>query len=184
MRRTVGAMAVACALVAAIAVTNAGAAGKTAVIKTKGGDTFAPNPKNPPNKLDINHLQWAPGKIVVHSGEKLTIVDSDGEGDPHVLAIALPKDLPKTPNLGPNNLVIRMIAPKLLINPQNPQAGFKAYESNAGPDGLNQEGDSLVILPGGPHKTATWFVSAKAGTTLRYFCAVHPWMQGIIKVVR
>jgi hypothetical protein len=59
MRRTLGALALACALVAAIAVANAGAAGNTAVIKTRGGDHIAPNPKAPPNKLLINDLQWA-----------------------------------------------------------------------------------------------------------------------------
>jgi plastocyanin len=184
MRRTFGVLALACALVAAIAVANAGAAGKTAVIKTKGGDSLAPNKKAPPNLVDINDLQWAPGTITVHSGENVKIVDSDNAGDPHVLAIALPKDLPKSSNVGPSNPVLRLIAPKLLNNPQNPQAGFKAYESNAGTNGLNQEGESLVVLPSGPHKTATWFVSAKAGTTLHYFCAVHPWMQGVIKVIK
>jgi hypothetical protein len=154
------------------------------VIKTKGGDRLAPNPKAPPNKLDINDLQWSPGNITVRSGEKLKVVDADNEGDPHVLAIALPKDLPKTSGLAPSNPIFRLIGPKLLKNPNNPQAGFKAFQSNAGRNGLNQEGDSLVVVPKGPHKTATWFVSAKPGTTLHYFCAVHPWMQGVIKVVK
>jgi plastocyanin len=184
MRRTFVALAVACGLIAAIAAATAGAAGTTAVIKTKGGDRLAPNPKAPPNKVDINDLQWAPGNITVHSGENLKLVNSDKEGDPHVLAIALPKDLPKTLGPGPGSPIFRLIGPKLLINPKNPQQGFKAYQANAGENGLNQEGDALVILPGGPHKTATWFVSAKAGTTLHYFCAVHPWMRGVIKVVK
>jgi hypothetical protein len=126
----------------------------------------------------------APATITVHSGENLKIVDSDNGGEPHVLAIALPKDMPTSLNIGPSNPVIRAIAPVLLKNPQNPRSGFKAFQSNAGTNGLNQEGDSLVVLPRGPHKTATWFVSAKAGTTLHYFCAVHPWMQGVIKVVK
>lgn len=56
--------------------------------------------------------------------------------------------------------------------------------SGCGPNGLDQEGDALVILPFGPHKTATWLVSAKPGTTLYYFCAVHEWMQGKIKVIK
>ncbi len=184
MRRVFVVLALACTLVGATAVAGAGAAGQSVVVKTKGGDRFAPNRKDPPSKLDLNNLHWAPSVITVHSGQKLTIEDTDHEGDPHVLAISKVKDLPKSPNIGPSNPVLRLIAPKLLNNPQNPDAGFKAYESNAGPNGLNQEGDSLVIVPRGPHKTATWFVSAKPGTVLHFFCAVHPWMQGEIKVVK
>ena len=187
MRRTFGVLALACALIAAVAVASAGAAGKTAVIKTKSFDTFVPNTANPPNLLDINHLQWTPGIITVHSGEAVKLINSDNLGDPHVLVIALKKDMPRTSTQIENiftNKVLREVAPKLLINPANPNQGFKAYQANAGPNGLNQEGDALVITPGGPHKTASWFVSAKAGTTLYYFCAVHPWMQGEIKVVK
>jgi plastocyanin len=28
----------------------------------------------------------------------------------------------------------------------------------------------------------TFNVTAKKGSTLSYFCAIHPWMQGTIKV--
>lgn len=168
-----------------IGVAAAGAAGKTAVIKTKGQQHFAPNPKDPPNLEDIDALHWSPGTITVHSGERLKLVDADKTGDPHVLAIALQKDLPKSPNGGRRSgKVLAMIGPKILVNPNNPQQGFKAYEANSGKPGLNQEGDALVILPGGPHKTASWFVSAKPGTVLHYFCAVHFWMQGEIRVVK
>jgi hypothetical protein len=111
------------------------------VIKTKGGEFFAPSPANSPNRIDENNLQWAPGTISVHSGQGLKLND-----------------------------------------PSNPRAGFKAYQ--AGPPGLSQEGDALVILPGGPHKTASAVVSAEPGTVLHYFCIVHPWMQGQIKVVK
>jgi hypothetical protein len=173
--------------VCGVAVATAGAAGRTAVIKTKGGDSFAPNPANPPNKLDVNNLQWAPGTIVVHSGQKVKLVygRADKSSEPHVLLIAKPRDIPKSNNVNPaSNPAIRKAAPVLLNDPSNPQAGFRAFKANFGKDGLNQEGDALVILPGGPHKTATWFVSAKPGTKLHYFCAVHFWMQGLIKVVR
>jgi plastocyanin len=153
------------------------------VIKTKGGEFFAPSPANSPNRIDENNLQWAPGTITVHSGQKLKLTDSDKSGEPHVFAIALPKDLPKSPIINPaSNKVIRILAPQLLNDPSNPRAGFKAYQ--AGPRGLSQEGDALVILPGGPHKTASAVVSAKPGTVLHYFCIVHPWMQGEIKVVK
>lgn len=168
-----------------VVMATAGAATKTAVITTKGGDRFVPNPKSPPNMMDVNDLRWTPGAITVHSGQTVRLVDGDKAGDPHVLAIAKPRDIPRSNNVDPStNPVLRMIAPALLVNPANPSQGFKAYQANAGPNGLNQEGDALVILPGGPHKSASWFVSAKPGTTLHYFCAVHYWMRGIIKVIK
>jgi hypothetical protein len=185
VRKSRGLTALAAVGVCGIAVATAGAAGRTAVIKTKGGDKFVPNPANPPNKLDVDNLQWAPGVIKVRSGQSLKLVYSDKSSEPHVLLIAKPRDVPKSNNFNPGaNAAIRLASGALLNDPTNPEAGFKAFKANFGKDGLNQEGDSLVILPGGPHKTATWFVSAKAGTTLHYFCAVHPWMQGEIKVVK
>jgi plastocyanin len=185
MNRRLGLLAFVCALIAAVGATTADAASKTAVITTKGGDSFAPNPKAPPNLLDINDFRWAPGTITVHSGETLKLVDGDKSREPHVLAIALPRDMPKSLNINPaTNKVLRMLAPELLVDPTAPQSAFKAYQTNAGPNGLNEEGDAMVILPGGPHKTATWFVSAKPGTVLHYFCAIHWWMRGTIKVVK
>ena len=180
-----GSVALAAIAACGVGVATAGAATKTAVIKTSGSDRFVPNPASPPNKMDINDLRWAPGTITVRSGERLKLVDGDKSGDPHVLVIAKTRDIPQSNNVNPQtNPVLRMIAPALLVDPTNPQQGFKAFKTNAGRDGLNQEGDALVVVPGSPHKTATWFVSAKAGTTLHYFCAVHYWMQGVIKVIK
>ena len=170
------------ACVAAVA-ARAGAAGNVAVIKSTGGEHYAKSP-NPPNLLDVDTLHWAPGIITVHSGQTIKLVDTDNSGQPHVLAIAKKQDLPGANSNPGTNPVIRRIAPVLLNDPTNPNSGFRAYQSNAGPNGLNQEGDALVILPGGPHKTATWLVSAKPGTTLYYFCAVHFWMRGEIKVIK
>lgn len=189
MRFSIARVAVAVAAVSvcgvAVAGAEAGAASKVAVIKTGGGERYVPNPASPPNQMDLNTLHWAPGVITVHSGQTIKLIDGDRSGDPHVLTIAKKGDLPNGPNPGRGtNRVLGLIGPQLLVDPSNPQAGFKAYRTNAGPNGLNQEGDSLVIVPGGPHKTATWTVSAKPGTTLYYFCAVHFWMHGEIKVVK
>jgi hypothetical protein len=49
----------------------------------------------------------------------------------------------------------------------------------AGKPGLDKVGDSLVLAPNG---TVSAKISAKAGSTLWYVCAVHPWMQGRINV--
>ncbi len=162
---------------------RASTARKAAVIKTKGSDHFAPNPNNPPGKEDVLTLGWFPGTITVHSGQKVTLVDGDNFGDPHVLAISPKKDLPKNDKGNPfSNPVVHMVANEVLNDPSNPNAGFKTTIANRGKNGLNEKGDAIVL----EHKGAkvTWFVSAKPGTVLHYFCAIHFWMQGEIKVVK
>jgi hypothetical protein len=47
---------------------------------------------------------------------------------------------------------------------------------NVGKPGLNQPGDSILITAEDPVIKAR--VTAQAGTTLRFICAIHPWMQG------
>ncbi|MGH2651068.1 MAG: cupredoxin domain-containing protein, partial [Actinomycetota bacterium] len=48
-----------------------------------------------------------------------------------------------------------------------------------GGPGLDAPGDSLLLFPG---ESISASVSAPAGSTLFYLCAIHPWMQGSITV--
>ncbi len=50
---------------------------------------------------------------------------------------------------------------------------------NVGRTGLNTEGDSRILLP---RQSLFATVTAPAGTTLNYVCAIHPWMQAKIHV--
>jgi hypothetical protein len=50
---------------------------------------------------------------------------------------------------------------------------------NVGGPGLDQSGDSLLFFAG---ESISAEISAAAGTTLYYLCAIHPWMQGSITV--
>jgi plastocyanin len=50
-----------------------------------------------------------------------------------------------------------------------------------GQAGSRQAGDSVAI-EGAKHKSISIKVTAPAGTTLYFFCAVHPWMHGKITV--
>jgi len=50
---------------------------------------------------------------------------------------------------------------------------------DVGAPGYDQPGDSTFVAP---HATVRFAVSAAAGTTLHFICAIHPWMQGRIKV--
>jgi plastocyanin len=57
-----------------------------------------------------------------------------------------------------------------------------AGKPSDGSAGLSETGDSIAVQSGGPHNSITIKVTAKPGTTLHFFCAVHPWMQGKIVV--
>ena len=50
---------------------------------------------------------------------------------------------------------------------------------NAGPAGLDEVGDSVLLFPG---ETRQVPVSAPAGTNLFFLCIFHPWMQGRLNV--
>jgi hypothetical protein len=45
----------------------------------------------------------------------------------------------------------------------------------------NVPGDSQFI---GPHQSVSVTITAKPGTKLYLMCAAHPWMQGVVKVIR
>jgi hypothetical protein len=69
--------------------------------------------------------------------------------------------------------------PKAESGPANP---IVHWLLNKGQAGLNTVGDSIAIHPDPKHKSITTKVTAPAGTTLYFVCAVHPWMQGKIVV--
>lgn len=63
------------------------------------------------------------------------------------------------------------------INKPKVEVGRKGWDKSFG-----KTGDSWVAEAAGDHNTRK--VSANDGKTLYYFCAVHPFMQGKIKVVK
>ena len=82
-----------------------------------------------------------------------------------------------------NNCKACRLALGHLKDPQHPDTSpVKTYILNQGKPGFNTRGDSLALAPAGPHKQAKVQVTAPAGTTLYYLCAIHPWMQGTIVV--
>jgi plastocyanin len=143
-----------------------------------------------PNKSFTIDFRWERGKISVRSGDTVTWVNRVDQivAEPHTITIADKDALPET--------IEELFAcggPGTACEPAsghvddqfNPIPGKEVL--NAGPPGLNQKGDSLLLAApeaGRPTPTISATVSAPPGAKLVYLCAIHPWMQGEIDVKR
>jgi hypothetical protein len=145
------------------------------------------------NKIsaDINQslnieYRFRPGTLHIKHGATLTFrqgppqppsVFPDGV-EPHTLSIVRRADLPRTLQ---ELFECEVCGPFLEAHdPGNDQQPPFNFVVNRGRPGLNRPGDSLLITNDHPVTTAP--VTAPAGTTLHYLCAVHSWMQGKLVV--
>jgi hypothetical protein len=132
------------------------------------------------------------GPGTVHEGEELRIVNKTKPSmvGPHTFSLVTKGSLPKTAKqrqqcFTPGHICFA-IAEWQHFNPKTEKVGLQLAE--AGAEGwstmgsVKKEGDSWFSgeKPGG---TVEQIVNAKAGTTLYFMCAIHPWMQGSIKVL-
>ncbi len=164
------------AIVAAAAVAGAGAttAGAAKTVRTEGGPEFEPN------RYIRDTLRFAPGAITVRPNERVTWVDADRAPEPHTVTVVSRRNLPDTIE---EIFECRAcaLANAHLEDPTDPNSDLARMRVNVGRPGLNTQGDSLFLAPGGRISAR---VTARVGGTLRYFCALHPWMQGSIRVTR
>ena len=165
---------IACAL--AVAGIGAAAADAAKTVQVRGGIVFEPN------QALTDTLRFAPGALTVRPNERITWVDRDRMPDPHTITIVLPREVPDRVNelfncqSGPCAL-----ANQHLADPNDPNSDIARARVNVGKAGLNTRGDSLYLAPGGRISAR---VTARAGRRLAYICAIHPWMQGSIRVAR
>jgi hypothetical protein len=124
---------------------------------------------------DTSH--WVKPKLTIASGGTLTIKTA-GDPAPHSFSIVKSSQVPKTPDAIFSCKVCESIGKKHGADP-NSDAPPKHPVVDVGATGIDQPGDSIVLQP---KKSATVKVSAKAGTTLHFICAIHPWMQGTLAV--
>jgi hypothetical protein len=132
------------------------------------------------------------GPATVHEGEELRVVNKTNPSmvGPHTFSLVTKGSLPKTAKqrktcFTPGHICLA-IAEWQHFNPKTEKVGLQLAE--AGSEGwstmgsVKKEGDSWFTgeKPGG---TIEQKVTAKAGTTLYFICAIHPWMQGQIKVL-
>jgi plastocyanin len=173
--------------IAGVVAVLAGSAGSGLALASSGGDqtikTIAQD-KVVINKYIQSGDRFAPGTIRVKSGATLRFTYGTPEQEPHTLTIVPPAQLPKTVRQVENCRACQIYATPHLKNPKAPpdqNNPIVHWTLNKGQPGLDTVGDSLAIQPGA-HKSISAIVSAPAGTTLHFVCAVHPWMQGTIVV--
>ncbi len=165
-------LAIAIAVATALGVGAAVAAVRDGepTVRTIGTENFEPN------ALIYSTFRFSPQVIEVVSGGTLRFIDKDSSSEePHTLSIVnpgqLPTDIEDVFNCEPCN--------KILFEHFGDE--LKLRVDRDGDGGLNIPGDSIMTLPGA-NDSITEQVTAPAGTTLDFLCAIHPWMQGKIKV--
>ena len=166
-------VALGAALLLALSIDVAAGASSTTVA-VRGGERFVPN------AMIQSTFHFSPGPITVSSGQEITWVDEGQIADPHTITVVA--DLPTTldevfgcQDPGPPPQPCAVALAGHFPNPPAPPVPVL----NAGAPGLDAPGDSLLLAPGG---SVSAVVSAPAGATLLYLCAIHPWMQGSITV--
>jgi hypothetical protein len=147
---------------------------KHAKLFIKGQESFKPN------AYIKNTLRWVPGTVVIASGGTLTIVNRSKSDEPHTFSIVKRSQLPRTLDQIENCAVCGDIAKAHGVDPTQPPSGPPPILTvDLNNDGFNEPGDSQFIAP---HQTVHLQITAKRGAKLYFMCAIHPWMQGVVKV--
>jgi plastocyanin len=177
----------ACAVLAAGAIGALGA-GMAAASSHTGGLTIKAMDQGMTyviNKSATDKMFFSPGTATIKSGETLTFeYAGNPAGEPHTITILAAKQLPKTTRQLNECSACRQLASGHLENPHAPPGptnDIAHWIVNKGKPGLDEPGDSIAI-EGSKHRSISIRVTAPAGTTLHFICAVHPWMQGTLKV--
>jgi plastocyanin len=171
-------------LVATGVASTAGAAAKPKKneIRIVGGEQFKAGEFF---KVD---LRFKPRNTTVKSGSTVNVVNKT-QGEPHTITFVKKRFLPTSFDVAVEEqlLTAHQVDPN---NPDAPPGVFVVDNGAAVPEGgtLNVDtgftpdtaGDSAFIAPG--QKSFSFKVTADKGSRLFYFCAIHPWMQGKIKV--
>ena len=152
-------------------VGNAG----SGTVKILGDEQFVPN------AMIMATFKFAPGPVSTVTGATITWDNTGNQAsadEPHTVTIVNQGDLPTS-----IDQVFSCGAPgtpcAAAFAAHFPAPGVFVPTVNVGAAGLDTAGDSIWISP---HSTATATISAPAGSTLYYLCALHAWMQGSISV--
>jgi hypothetical protein len=130
------------------------------------------------------------GPATVHEGEELRVVNDTSPSmvGPHTFSLVTKGSLPKTPKLRKECFTPGKICMGIAgwyglkgeESPKNPlvDVGNEGWDTMGT---VTKKGDSYFF--GKKGASIEQVVTAKAGTTLYFMCAVHAFMQGSIKVL-
>jgi hypothetical protein len=155
---------------AAFALTTVASGATDNTVKTQGTEQFVPNSKI------MSNLKFAPGHVVVRSGEALTLQHADQTDEPHTLTVINADEVPDSVE----DVFECAVCGELfgLFPPPGPTSSVFVNAPGTGP-GIDGRLDTLFVLPG---ESISARVTAPSGSILHFFCAIHPWMQGSIDV--
>jgi hypothetical protein len=142
-------------------------------------------------KVKINRwvqdgLRWNKDVYHVRSGGTLHIVNDAADEGPHTFTVVRRKDLPRTAKQVFSCPICQTLGAAHGADPNSDAPPkFQYLENGVGqntPPNVDQPGDSGVTGPGQKGESIDLPVTAKKGTTLRFMCLIHPWMQAKVIV--
>lgn len=170
----IGAVAVVALAASAAAAFGVANAQSGSTVYTRGDEEVQPN------VFIRADLRFSPGPAVVESGGTLTWEHADQTDAPHTVTIVDQDELP-TDFIE----VLEGCAAGVCGEAFNGHVGAVLHPvlDNFVPTTeapvFDGRGDSVLFFHG---QSFTATIEAPSGSTLYYLCAVHPWMQGSIKV--
>ena len=171
------------AVAASVALAPAAHAAQKNTITIKGGAVFKAGKFL---KLD---LRFTPADVTVKSGATVKVLNKGDDPEPHTVSFVKKKFLPKgfdfaalgplmaAHQVDPNN---EEAPPSVLKVDNNAPAADQNAPLNVDSLGDDKQAGDSEFIP--PKTNITFKVTAKKGSVLPYYCAVHPWMQGKITV--
>jgi hypothetical protein len=181
---------VAVAATAALGVAFAGAGPATAAKPKprKGEIRITGGPLYVPGKMVGDNVRFNLHSTVKSGGTIKVVNNGDPAAGPHTISLLEKSALPRTQAQADPCFEFQGVCAPLVaahqVDPETQEPAVIDYDTGAeGFDTMGDDktaGDSLFIAPG--QKRVSFKVSAKKGSTLSYFCVVHPWMQGKISV--
>ena len=138
-----------------------------------------------PNRYIKDTMRFNKDVYRVNSGGTLRVVNNKPQEGPHTVSIVKKRDLPKTAQQAFNCKACNAFFKAHGADPNDEgPPKFSFVENGKGqnePASFDRPGDSGVT---GPRKGSSFEapVTAPAGTTRWFVCALHPWMQAKLKV--
>ena len=150
--------------------------------------TAVHRPDLPPNAElgQTDELRWLRAKTRIKSGGRLTLRNLTRGPTPtapttpneiHNFSIVTSRQVPRTQLQALDCRICRAINDRHQIDANTGQPRIAVV--NRGRRGIDRAGDSIAF--GGTRRAR---VTASPGRTLRFICAIHPWMQGKLEVGR